>query len=92
MAGCCYSTDGGGGEACTGESIAMNSWLLLQYRWTDWGGRWMGGHVQVRVCCDEWLAVVAVLMGGCCYSTDGGGGEACTGESIAMNSWLLLQC
>ena len=22
-----------------------------------------GGSVQVRVCCDEWLAVVAVLMG-----------------------------
>ena len=56
-AGCCCSTDLGGGRgvACTGKSIG-----------------------------DEWLAVVAVLMGG------GGGG--CTRESVAMNGWLLVQC
>ena len=56
-AGCCCSTDLGGGRvvACTGEIIG-----------------------------DEWLAVVAVLMGG-------GGGE-CTRESVAMNGWLLVQC
>ena len=33
-------------------------------------------------CCNEWLAVGAVLMGG-------GGGGACTGKSVLMNGWLL---
>ena len=45
----------------------------------------MGGHVQVRVCCDEWLAVVAVLMGGV-----GGGVDVQVRLRVCCDEWLAV--